>query len=186
MVKTVSACNAGDLGSIPGLGRFPWRREWLPTSVFLPGKPHGQRGLAGYSPWSCKELDPTVWLIASLSLHLENMAHEGKAFCLFCAKCLAWKWYLLICVIFIYHLWSMENGLGQPPPAGCGQPLTGASTHFASLERCFLQAFLSLQQEPRNSRLRTDRLILSAGFPAYFKTQPPPLALGLPLCQETQ
>ena len=24
----VSACNAGDLGSIPGLGRFPWRRKW--------------------------------------------------------------------------------------------------------------------------------------------------------------
>ena len=26
-----SACSAGDLGSIPGLGRFPWRRERLPT-----------------------------------------------------------------------------------------------------------------------------------------------------------
>ena len=26
-----SACNGRDLGSIPGLGRFPWRREWLPT-----------------------------------------------------------------------------------------------------------------------------------------------------------
>ena len=26
-----SACNAGDLGLIPGLGRFPWRRERLPT-----------------------------------------------------------------------------------------------------------------------------------------------------------
>ena len=31
-----SACNAGDPGSIPGMGRFPWRREWLPTPVFLP------------------------------------------------------------------------------------------------------------------------------------------------------
>ena len=30
-----SACNAGDVGSIPGLGRFPWRREWPPTPVFL-------------------------------------------------------------------------------------------------------------------------------------------------------
>ena len=29
-----STCNAGDLDSIPGLGRFPWRREWLPTLVF--------------------------------------------------------------------------------------------------------------------------------------------------------
>ena len=30
-----SACNAEDLGSIPGSGRFPWRREWLHTPVFL-------------------------------------------------------------------------------------------------------------------------------------------------------
>ena len=37
-----SAHNAGDLGSIPELGRFPWRREWQPTLVFLPGEFHGQ------------------------------------------------------------------------------------------------------------------------------------------------
>ena len=37
-----SACNAGDPGSIPGSGRFPWRREWQPTLVFLPGEFHGQ------------------------------------------------------------------------------------------------------------------------------------------------
>ena len=34
-----SACNAGDLGSVSGLGRFPWRRAWQPTPVFLPGEP---------------------------------------------------------------------------------------------------------------------------------------------------
>ena len=45
-----SACNAGDPGSIPGSGRFPWRRKWQSTPVFLPGKSHGQRSLAGYSP----------------------------------------------------------------------------------------------------------------------------------------
>ena len=39
-----STCNAGDAGSIPGSGR--WSREWQPTLVFLPGKPHGQRSLA--------------------------------------------------------------------------------------------------------------------------------------------
>ena len=33
-----SACNAGDPGLIPGLGRFPWRRKWQPTAVFLPRK----------------------------------------------------------------------------------------------------------------------------------------------------
>ena len=36
---------------VPSLGREdPWRREWQPTPVFLPGEFHGQRSLAGYSP----------------------------------------------------------------------------------------------------------------------------------------
>ena len=54
-----SACNVGDPGLIPGSGRFPWRREWQPTPVFLPGEFHGQMSLAGYSPWGHKELDTT-------------------------------------------------------------------------------------------------------------------------------
>ena len=41
--------------NLPGLyllvGNIPWRREWLPTPVFLPGEFHGQRSLVGYSPW---------------------------------------------------------------------------------------------------------------------------------------
>ena len=48
----VSASNAGDLGSIPGLGRSPWRRERLPSPVFWPGEFHGL-----YSPWGRKESD---------------------------------------------------------------------------------------------------------------------------------
>ena len=40
----------------------PQRRKWQPTPVFLPGKSHGWRSLAGYSPWNCKELDMTEWL----------------------------------------------------------------------------------------------------------------------------
>ena len=54
-----STYRAGDPGSIPGLGRFPWRRKWRPTPVPLPGKSHGQRSLVGYSPWGCKESDVT-------------------------------------------------------------------------------------------------------------------------------
>ena len=38
---------------------IPWRREWLPTPVFLPGESHEQRSLVGYSPWGHKELDTT-------------------------------------------------------------------------------------------------------------------------------
>ena len=37
--------------------KTPWRRKWWPTSVFLPGESHGQRSLAGYSPWGHKESD---------------------------------------------------------------------------------------------------------------------------------
>ena len=44
---------------IPWVRMIPWRREWLPTPVFLPGKFYGQRSLAGYSPWGCNELDTT-------------------------------------------------------------------------------------------------------------------------------
>ena len=35
------------------------RRQWQPTPVFLPGEPHGQRSLAGYSLWAGKESDTT-------------------------------------------------------------------------------------------------------------------------------
>ena len=66
-----SACNVGDLGLIPELKHplekgtspgeraIPWRREWLPTPVFLPGKSHGQRSLMGYSSWGRTESDTT-------------------------------------------------------------------------------------------------------------------------------
>ena len=47
----------------PGLdlwvGKIPWRRKWQPTPASLPGKFHGRRSLAGYSPWGPKELDMT-------------------------------------------------------------------------------------------------------------------------------
>ena len=34
----------------------PWRREWQPTQVLLPGESHGQRSQAGFSPWDCKRV----------------------------------------------------------------------------------------------------------------------------------
>ena len=45
-----SACNAGDLGLVPGLGRFPGEGNDNPLQLFLPGESHGQRSLAGYNP----------------------------------------------------------------------------------------------------------------------------------------
>ena len=46
----------------PWIGKIPWRRRWKSTPVFLPEKSHGQRSLAGYSPWGHKESDTTEWL----------------------------------------------------------------------------------------------------------------------------
>ena len=60
VVKNPSA-NAGDKrhGFSLRVGKIPWRVAWQCTPVFLPGEPHGQRSLAGYSPKCCKELNMT-------------------------------------------------------------------------------------------------------------------------------
>ena len=57
-----SACNAGDLGSIPGLGRSLGEGNGNLTIFQLSGKSHGRRSLAGYSLWGRKELDTTEQL----------------------------------------------------------------------------------------------------------------------------
>ena len=43
----------------PWVGKTLWRRKWQPTPVLLPGKSHGRRSVAGYSPWGLKESDTT-------------------------------------------------------------------------------------------------------------------------------
>ena len=45
-----------------------WKQKWQPTSVLLPGQSHGQRNLAGYSPWGRAESDVTEWLHFNFSL----------------------------------------------------------------------------------------------------------------------
>ena len=54
-----STFNVGDLGSTPGLGRSPGGGHGNPLQNSSLENPHGQRSLAGYSPWACKELDMT-------------------------------------------------------------------------------------------------------------------------------
>ena len=53
----------------PWVGKIPWSRKWQPTPVFLPGELHGQRSLAGYSPWDPKESETTERLTLSLLFH---------------------------------------------------------------------------------------------------------------------
>ena len=54
-----SACNAGDLDSIPGLGRSPGGGNCNLLQYSCLEHPHGERSLAGYNPWGRKELDAT-------------------------------------------------------------------------------------------------------------------------------
>ena len=44
------------------VGKILWRRKCQPSTVFFPGRFHGQRSQAGYSPFGCKESDMTEWL----------------------------------------------------------------------------------------------------------------------------
>ena len=43
----------------PWVGKISWNRKWQSTPVFLPGRFHGQRSLAGSNPWGCKGSDTT-------------------------------------------------------------------------------------------------------------------------------
>jgi len=43
----------------PWVRKIQWRRAWQPTPIFLPGEPHGQRSLVGYSPQGHKDSDTT-------------------------------------------------------------------------------------------------------------------------------
>ena len=77
--------DTGDGSSIPvGLGvgwggggreKIPWSRKWQLTPVFLPGKSHGQRSLAGYSPWGRKESDMTEPVPACAHVHTHTHTH---------------------------------------------------------------------------------------------------------------
>ena len=65
MVKNLPECERTRFNS--WIRKIPWRREWQPTPVFLPGESNGRRKLAGYSLWGHKKSDTTEWLTVSLS-----------------------------------------------------------------------------------------------------------------------
>ena len=65
------------LGIDPWVRKIPWRRKWQPPPLFLHGKFHGQRNLAGYSPYGCKESDTTE-LTSVISLFGFPSGSDGK------------------------------------------------------------------------------------------------------------
>ena len=59
----------------PWIGKISWRRKWQPTPVFLLGKSHGQRRLAGYSPWGHQRVGHDL---ATEQQHLWSRILTGK------------------------------------------------------------------------------------------------------------
>ena len=86
-----STCNAGDLDSIPGLGRSLGGGH-KPLQYSSLGTPHGQRILEGYSSWSWKESDMTEWLSTA----------QHRARLQLCTKWSQWlcSWVLIFCTFF--------------------------------------------------------------------------------------
>ena len=74
----------------PWVRKIPWSRAWQPTLVFLPGKFHGQRSLAGYSPWGPKELDMTEWL-STQYVTSDSNSGLGAGSSKSCKECLLWN-----------------------------------------------------------------------------------------------
>ena len=73
--RTACQCRTHSrLGFDPWVRKIPWRKKWQPTPLFLPGKFHGQKNLAGYSPQGLKVLDMTE---NNLDLDLEK-AEESE------------------------------------------------------------------------------------------------------------
>ena len=88
-----SACNAGDLSSIPGLGRSPGEGNGNPPQYSCLENPHGQRTLAGCSPWDHKESHMSqglrlfsrlwTWKVLHFPFHKEiKSGRADRTFCL--------------------------------------------------------------------------------------------------------
>ena len=90
-------------GFDPWVRKIPWSRKCQPFPVFLPGKFHGQRSLAGYSPCGHKELDTTERLNNKEAVQIFwPMAHSSllkPANRIF--KSLSWSWHS--CLLLLFH-----------------------------------------------------------------------------------
>ena len=69
-------CQCRRLEFNPWVGKIPWRRKWQPIPIFLPGKSHAQRSLAGDSLWGHKESDRTKRLAFTFQCFFMNSYHR--------------------------------------------------------------------------------------------------------------
>ena len=68
------ACQCKRVMFNPWFEKIPWRRKWQSTLVFLPGKSHGQRSLAGYNSWGYKEVEITEGLSTHTHAHTHSIS----------------------------------------------------------------------------------------------------------------
>ena len=107
-----SACNAGDPGSISGLGISLGGGHGNPLQYSCLENPHRQRWLAGYSSWGRKESNMTEWLSTHTHTHTHTQSHLiltctpwgrcyfwcALSFTLFCRLGKAIQWSYVICL----------------------------------------------------------------------------------------
>ena len=74
-----STCQCRRHGFDPWCRKIPWRRRWQPTSVLFPGKSHGQRSLAGFSTWGCKESDTTEHICLHTSKEFLDLTQKAQS-----------------------------------------------------------------------------------------------------------
>ena len=91
---------------------IPWRREWLPTPVFLPGESHEQRSLAGYSPWGHKVRHNWATVHSYILLQLSP-----------------WNKFLEVQLLNQYIFFKSDIH-GKSPFGGCSSAVCKASPHF--------------------------------------------------------
>jgi len=94
----------------PWVRKIPWRREWQPTPVFLPGEFHGQSSLEGYSSWGHKESNTTERLMLSNDMNILFLPRKSQPFLAHLADCystLAFSekpsWLLLVSAGLLHH-----------------------------------------------------------------------------------
>ena len=140
----------------PWVRKIPWRREWLPSPVFLPGEFHWQRSLADYSPWVRKKLDTMkpitllLWSNVNKKLFWNTHSHiYTKRWLLFCVKCTPIKR-------------SLKSNLGE----GNGNPL-----QYSCLENPVDRgAWWAAVHGVTQSRTRLKRLSSSSSNNSFLRT----------------
>ena len=98
------ACQCARFGFDPWVGKIPWRRKWQTPSIFLPGESHGQRSLAGYSPWGLKNWAwLSNWTTTTTIMHASSHSQKKKIEISFVLQEKV-SWFLLY--IFLIQLFS--------------------------------------------------------------------------------